>query len=375
VRPAWLAAAGAGIAVLAVAAGFAVRHEPGGDGYILLVAPPFVVVGALLAARRPANPIGWLFLAFGVLACVGFACGQYAQRAISDDPGSLPGEDVAAVLAVHLWHPLFGFIVLSLLLFPDGRFLSRGWRRFGRLCVAYYAALVLVGPFDREDLPAQYAGADQLFHGPVADALAAVFPFLLTLNLLVLPIAGASLIARLRRTRGDERQQVKVFVYAVAFVMFMFPLSIVVFGNGAYGVFLLGLIPASAAVAILKYRLYDIDVVINRTLVYGALTAALAATYLALVLLIGLAVGQSGLAVAVSTLAVAALFRPLRARIQGAVDRRFYRRRYDAAQTLEAFGLRLRDELDLEALAADVREVVQDTVQPAHVSLWLRRAP
>jgi hypothetical protein len=372
VKTTWLAAAGAGIAVLAIATGFAVRPEPGGDGFILLIAPPFVVVGALLAARRPANPIGWLFLAFSIFASCAFAFAQYAERALHDDPGSLPGGDVAATLAVHLWHPSFGFFVLSLLLFPDGRPLSRGWAWFARLCIAYYVALAIVALFDQDPLPAEYPGAEPLFHGPLADALAAVFPFLLTLNLLVLPIAGASLLARLRRTRGEARQQVKVFVYAVAFVMFTFPLSVLGFGSGAYGVFLLGLIPVSAAVAILKYRLYDIDVVINRTLVYGALTATLGATYLGLVLLAGLAVGKSDVAIAVSTLAVAALFRPLRVRIQELVDRRFYRRRYDAAQTLEAFGARLRDELDLETLAADVRGVVRDTVQPAHVSLWLR---
>jgi hypothetical protein len=196
----------------------------------------------------------------------------------------------------------------------------------------------------------------------------------------------AGMVVRLRRSRGVERQQLKWFAYVASLTVASLMLAALghvaqhttvgaAVGNVAWGSFLLLVVfglPLALGASILRHRLYDIDVVINRTLVYGALTASLGATYLGLVLLVGLTVGRSNVAIATSTLAVAALFRPLRARIQAAVDRRFYRRRYDSTLTLEAFSARMRDELDLDALRDEIAVVVGETVQPAHVSVWLR---
>ncbi len=362
----WIAVA---IAVPALVGGWLLRPASADSAYLVPIAVSFVAVGALLALERPENPIGWLFLGFGLVAALNYPAEQYA--------GHVPHyahTDVVASIAAHFWHPFFGLFVFAFLLFPDGHLVSPRWRWVAWVAAVDYVLLGLTSPLDTSYVGPDYPGAKALFSGTVSDIDTIAHGLLLSFNLLLLPVAGASLVVRLRRSTGRRHEQVRLFAYTVAAVMLAFPLLILSTG-AAYGVLLLPLIPISAGYAILHHRLFDIDVVINRALVYGALTATLGCAYLALVLLIGLTVGRSNAAIAVSTLAVAALFRPARARIQGGVDRRFYRRRYDAARTLEAFGARLRDELDLEALADDLRGVVADTVQPAHVSLWLRRTP
>jgi hypothetical protein len=348
----------------------------------------FAVAGALLAARRPGNPIGWLLLAVALLLA-----GSAVARALYIDAVSGPQPDLFArslvwfeTLAFNVWLWLSGIMIP--LLFPDGRLQSRRWRGFALLSAAAVAVAALGQAFGSATLEfdnERFVANPFRISGPVGDTLETLGAAGGPLFTLVFLGALGGLALRLRRSAGVERQQMKWLASAIGLLL----AGLVAAGGGTlagfdaiafagWWLFLLALVfglPLAIGVAVLRYRLYDIDVVINRALVYGALTLTLAATYLGGVLLVGLAVGESDLAVAASTLAVAALFRPARARIQAAVDRRFYRRRYDAGKTLAAFGARLRDELDLEALGADLRGVVRETVAPTHVSLWLRGTP
>jgi hypothetical protein len=357
----------------------------GGAGEVLfsLMFLVFAAIGAVLASRRPRNQVAWILCVAPLfLGYTGVARGWYVHTVYAD-PGSLPLSDLLMWAANWAWIPGFPpLLTLLPLLFPEGRPVTARWRPVGWLCVLAMTSLVLgyaFAPGPLEDYPRVVnplglEGAD----GDVAQMLLNIgFPLLTLAAILSL----ASLVVRFRRSSGIERQQVKWMAAAAALVVFAWMLNNVLDqGFGINSSFMLPLVllamPAATAVAVLRYRLYDLGLVVNRALVYGALTATLIASYLGCVLLLQLALGpvteDNGLAIAGSTLAAAALFRPARERIQAIVDRRFYRRRYDAAQTVESFSARLRDEVELDALTDDLRGVVADTMQPAHVSLWLR---
>ena len=345
-------------------------------------------IGVIIASRRPRHPIGWLFCAVGLLAGVNHFCAEYAIFALLAQPGSLPGGKASAWVAAWPWMPSNALLVFVALLFPDGRLPSRRWLPFAWLNVAVavvgtVAVAFLAGPIpslDPIENPLGFEGVHNLL-GPVATVCGALERGILGL------IAVASLFLRLRRARGGEREQIKWLTYAASVVVIGAILTYVVPETtgarwvGHVGLVLLAVgfmgVPIAIGIAILKYRLYDINLLINRTLVYGSLTAMLVAAYIGgIVVLQRIFVVLTGetstLAVVASTLLIAALFNPLRRRVQGFVDRRFYRRKYDARKTLETFSAKLRDETDLDALSGDLVGVVRETMQPASVSLWLR---
>jgi hypothetical protein len=335
--------------------------------------------GAVIASRLPRNAVGWIFLALGV--GLGLVMLSWAWAGVGSERGAerLPGYELAAWLGSWIFLPvIFAIPMFLLLLFPDGRFLSRRWRRVG-VAMGVVAA---VGSLTTAFLPGEVdEGVENpwVAGGLLADVLEVLAVVSAVLAPAVFTLAVVGVIVRWRRSRGVERQQLKWFTYAASLVGVGFAgVFVTVEGtlNDVFftiALFALAGVPIAAGIAMLRYRLYDIDVVINRTLVYGALTATLAGVYVCSVLLLQLVLSPgSDLAIAGSTLAVAALFRPARGRIQEAVDRRFYRRKYDAAQTVATFSTRLRDEIELDHLSAELQAVVANTMQPAHISLWLR---
>lgn len=358
-----------------------------------LVLLAFATVGSLIASRRPENPIGWLFCISTLLWALGDFLLEFTTYTLITVPGSLPAGALLGVFGI--WIRGLGFFLMLtflLLLFPDGhlptprlRFLA--WLIAGLLAADSIATLLSPYPYANFDAhlatvrnPMGILVANDLFDG-----------FASFISLLLFPTILACIVAvflRFRRTRGVERQQLKWFTYGMTLSILMIVVIVILIfttvnGNDAGWLFYLAVvcIPISAAIAMLRYRLYDIDILINRTLVYGSLTAILAALYFGLVLglqflfdrIIGPAAANSPLILVGSTLAIAALFHPLRRRIQNIIDHRFYRRKYDARRIVANFSATLREEVELAQLSEQLLAVVQETMQPAHVSMWLRK--
>jgi hypothetical protein len=354
----------------------------------------FPLVGALIASKRPKNAVGWLCLAVGALWALSGVFDYYGYYGAAT-PGSVPYPVVAAGISDWIWVPAVGLLgTYVLLLFPDGRLPSKRWRPLAWLSGAVILLLsvgVMLAPGPLDNL----GGVRNPFGVEGADWLTVAAFVLLPLLPLCMLASALSLVLRYRRSGGEERQQIKwiafaasvvVVVYAIAMIAsFAFPAESWTTAGSVWWLNLLTyavlssftLVPIAVGIAVLKYRLYEIDIIINRALVYVSQTATLVALYLGGVVLLQrlfvLLTGQrSTLAVVASTLLIAALFNPMRHRIQAFIDRRFYRRKYDAAKTLESFSAKLRDETDLDALSDNLVVAVRETMQPARVSLWLR---
>jgi hypothetical protein len=353
--------------------------NPVGEWLFQALSVPCAAVGAVIAARRPANRVGWLLLV-GALSLSSTQLAWTYVLSVAPDGG--PASGLVGRLGNWLPWPAFGALIPLLLQFPDGRLLSRRWRPIAWAATAWCAATMLFMALYPQLIAYQHlqnpigltGRVGELMKGVQSSALAGI-PLALAL------LAGLSLLLRFRRSQGAERQQLKWFAYVVALVIANIALSstdrrLAVVSGVLHWPLIMG-IAGAIGLAILRYRLYDIDRLINRTLVYGLLTAVLAGVYAAMVLFVGqlsggIDAGSPSWAVAGATLAMAALFRPARGRIQAAVDRRFNRRKYNAATTIEAFSARLRDQIDLDTLTAELLAVTDKTMQPMTVSVWLR---
>jgi hypothetical protein len=379
-----LAWAVGGLPLVLVASAHLLRLSGGRDAALFefwlestVIAPSFASLGLAILLHRPRNAIGWVFCAGGIAGGLQFLFGQYATVVLAATPDELLGR-AAGAFSAAMQMSTVGVLLFLVLLFPNGSVPSRRWRALGwALATVILLSSVSdlfrpgsVSYFPSSRNPFRLAGAEPIFDflGSLTDILAFVF----------VPAVIVSAVIRFRQSRGIERQQLKWFAYAPS-VSLASILASSAFESDRIGAlawtFAALTVPISAAIAITRYRLYEIDRLINRTVVYGVLTVMLAAAYFGLVVAIQNLVpgaGDSDLTIAGSTLAVAALFRPLRAGIQGVIDRRFYRHKYDTQRTLESFSSRLREDVDLDHLSADLLGVVEETMQPAHASLWLK---
>jgi len=356
------------------------------------IAVGYSVIGAIIASRLPKHPIGWICCAVGFMGAVEHFSGEYATYALLAHPEALVGGQAMLWFSLWVWIFMFGLIVFLLLLFPTGRLPSSRWRTFAWLSAALTliaGILVAISPDAVLDTLGSFGNGGLSLANPLGvEGLPNLYRPVQASVLALGLVAAASVVVGRRGATGIERQQIKWLLYAGAiwFVgnvlrTLVFPPSAGVWWGVWFGYLLVGIGgfggPIAIGIAILRYRLYEIDTLINRTLVYGTLTAMLVALYfggtvLSQRLFVLLTGEKSTLAVVASTLVIAALFNPLRRRIQGFIDRRFYRRKYDARKTLEAFSTKLRDEMDLDAMSDDLVGVVMETMQPTHVSLWLR---
>jgi hypothetical protein len=347
---------------------------------LLVAAVSAATVGALLGSRRPAHPVGWLLLGLGLLVVVNVIVSGYVGYGVVARPGALPAAGYLAGISNGvqvLWLACGGFV---LLLTPTGSLPSPRWRWWARVAVAAPVLLVMLSAVDPQPMLPEHPTVDNPLALPVPmGLLLAVAAVDAVIVLATLVAAAGSLVVRFRRARGTERQQLRWLAFAAALAAVALLVAVAAGVMAKDGVVLaalgtcVALLPLATGAAILRYRLYDLDRIISRTLAYGLLTVLLGGGYAGVVLGLGQFLGrESSLVVAAATLAVAAAFQPARRGIQAVVDRRFNRRRYDAAQTIQAFSARLRQQVDLDTLTAELLAVVEQTIQPTSVSLWLR---
>ena len=388
----WSTGCAAAVSVALLAAGVALayvdRHlvpTSGWDFSSVFEEASFIaipVVGFVLASRRPGNRVGWILLGAGAVLGLGFFCERYGQRGLIAAPGSLPAARAAAWFLNWAWSIPLAALAATLLLFPTGQLRSRRWRPaawfVATVCALYTAA--------------QVARACRVWTDPYAALSAGWYPGSHTAAAILVPAAllvgAAAVVVRFVRSSGEERLQLKWFMMAaVLVVVAIIPLALapqvglspaaasaaVSVLKVTFGLALVCLY-AAIAIAVLKYRLYDIDRVISRTLAYAIITGVLAGVYAGLVLLATQVFRvHAPVAVAAATLAAAALFSPVRRRVQQRVDRRFNRARYDADRTVAVFAAQLKDAVDLDTVCQDLARVVQTALEPAHVSVWTSR--